>query len=394
LPSSKKKIGLFLDFTRTGGGIFQYDLTLLNAIASLPQDHYDRIVFYVGANWEPHIHKKGLRALELRFSFLGKAVGKLWRLAHLPMATWRMLSPMFYGAFRTLRYEKCDLVIYPSQDRWSYQIETPALVSIHDLMHRYERRFPEVSANGQYDQREFQYWNICRIAKGILVDSQLGAQHVQEAYSVDPSKLHVLPYIAPEYMFSQTAFDSSQRYFLPAKFIFYPAQFWDHKNHVHLLQAIADLKTEIPDIRLVLAGSKAHQFEAVQKRVRDLRLQDQVVFLGYVPDEDMPALYKKARALVMPTFFGPTNIPPLEAFVAGCPVAISDIYGMREQLGDAAIYFNPELPSSIGLAIRQLWTNDILCSQLVELGRKHSEQWNQELFNRQLERILQKVLPS
>ena len=61
-------------------------------------------------------------------------------------------------------------------------------------------------------------------------------------------------------------------------------------------------------------------------------------FLGLVPDEDIPALYEGALALVMPAYYGPTNLPPLEAVTLGCPVIYSDLPGCREQMGDAALY--------------------------------------------------------
>jgi glycosyltransferase involved in cell wall biosynthesis len=216
---------------------------------------------------------------------------------------------------------------------------------------------------------------------------------VMESYGMPAERIHVLPYIAPAYMQSAGKppdFDS--RYRLPVKFIFYPAQFWEHKNHKRLISALGKLKHDLPDLKLVLAGSKQNAHDSVVRLVEELDLSDDILFLGYVPDEYMPELYRRARALIMPTYFGPTNIPPLEAFLTGCPVAISGIYGMPEQVGDAALQFNPDSVDEIAGCIRMLWTDDRLCAELAEKGRKRAANWGQRQFNNRLREIVEETL--
>jgi len=94
----------------------------------------------------------------------------------------------------------------------------------------------------------------------------------------------------------------------------------------------------------------------------------------------------------MPTFYGPTNIPPLEAFAVGCPVATSGIYGMPEQVGDAALLFNPESVGEIADCIRKLWQDDRLCADLVERGKGRVARWGQPQFNGRLREIVEKII--
>jgi glycosyltransferase involved in cell wall biosynthesis len=94
----------------------------------------------------------------------------------------------------------------------------------------------------------------------------------------------------------------------------------------------------------------------------------------------------------MPTFYGPTNIPPLEAMALGCPVAASKIYGMPEQLGDAALFFDPRSIEGIAQAMKVLWQDDNLCAELSQKGTARSLRWNQSHFNQRLHEIIQKVL--
>lgn len=113
---------------------------------------------------------------------------------------------------------------------------------------------------------------------------------------------------------------------------------------------------------------------------------------GYVPDADLPEFYRPVRALVMPTFFGPTNIPPLEAFALGCPVAISGIYGIPEQTGDAAMLFDPRSVEDIAIAIERSWRDDWLCEQLRAKGYARSRRWRQVDFNRCVQGVIDKLL--
>ncbi len=388
-----KKIGLFMEYAPSGGGTFQYNQIMLDAVAALPDSRFSVVVGYTAELWQNYLADYNLKTVHVPRGFWSRALGLGWTLLGLPLGPWRKLCPYFHPMAQTLLREQCDLWIFPSQDARGYQFPVPALVSIHDLMHRYERRFPESASGWEYLNRERTYANICQWAKGVLVDSELGRLQVIESYGMPAGRIHVLPYIAPRYMLSeQTPHDFSSRYKLPAKFIFYPAQFWEHKNHKHLINAIAKLKKILPDIKLMLAGSKKNAYDSVIKLVQELGLVDDIIFLGYVPDEDMPELYRRARALVMPTYYGPTNIPPLEAFVAGCPVAISGIYGMPEQVGDAALLFDPNSVDEIADCIGRLWTDDKLCMDLAEKGKERAASWGQKQFNERLREIVESIV--
>jgi glycosyltransferase involved in cell wall biosynthesis len=234
---------------------------------------------------------------------------------------------------------------------------------------------------------------MCRWSKGVFVDSEVGKQQVMESYGLDPDRIHVLPFVPRRNIrtiWNAEAF--SARYQLPMKFFFYPAQFWEHKNHKALVSAAALLKRELPDLNLVFVGSKKNGYPSTIELVQRLDLTKNIHFLGYIPDADMPGFYRKARALLMPTYYGPTNIPPLEAMALGCPVAASRIYGMPEQLGDAALFFDPTSVEQIARAMKSLWNDDGLCEELSRRGLIQSSRWNQSHFNQRLQDIMQKVL--
>ena len=117
-----------------------------------------------------------------------------------------------------------------------------------------------------------------------------------------------------------------------------------------------------------------------------------VTVLGFVSDRKMVYLYKHAMGMVMPTYFGPTNIPPLEAMALGCPVAVSNNYAMPEQIGKAALYFHPDKPEEMADCIEILWTDAERRNKLIESGYKRVRKWTKEEFSHRLYRIINAVL--
>jgi glycosyltransferase involved in cell wall biosynthesis len=387
-----KRIGLFLAIEPTWGGAFQYDQAVLDALATLPRDQYEVVVGYSHQSWLPYLNHYSFKKVPIPLGYWGRVFGQLLHFGGIDVNVWRSVAPFLHPTVRAFLRERCDLWIFPSQDPWCYLAPVPALASVHDLMHRYERRFPELGNRKEFAWREWHYRNTCRWCRGVLVDSSIGKQHVVESYGIVPSQVHVLPFTAPAYLEEDSENAEASLFTLPEKFVFYPAQFWAHKNHEGLLRAIAFLKPRFPDIRLVLAGARKSGYASLCRMVERLGLQDDVLFLGYVPDGQMMSLYKSARAMIMPTFSGPTNIPPLEAMKMGCPAAVSNIYGMPEQTKGAALLFDPESVASMASAIARLWEDDELCRELAARGKEVSAEWTREHFNDRFACILMEVL--
>jgi glycosyltransferase involved in cell wall biosynthesis len=384
-----KRIGLYLDMKPQGGGQFQYSIAMLEAVAKFPRDRYASLVAYSKKGWRDILQPHSIEAVYVPSSLPSRLSAYTWRKFDMPIDVWRKLAPLVDPPTRRLLSLDCDLWIYPVQDEMSYMLPAPALVTVHDLMHRYERHFPEVAG---YRMRELHYRAVCRYAKGVLVDSDLGKRQLAESYGIADSMVYPLPYVPPSYMYeTDIPPDFKEKYHLPEKFFFYPAQFWHHKNHCSLLRAAHLLSAKLPDIRFVFAGARKNGYGGFVKLVKELGLSERVHILGYLPNAYMSTIYRSARAMIMSTFFGPTNIPPLEAMVAGCPMAVSRIYAMPEQCGDAALYFDPESVDEIAHCMARLWTDDDLCAFLSERGKERSELFSQKAFNGRLLAVVDKV---
>lgn len=375
------------------GGVYAYSQCLLEAVATLSKDGFEVVVAYTDPIWAPQIARVGVQGLHLSSAKWTFGLGTLLTWSGFPVAWWHRLSLVLDPNARRLVKAHCDLWIFSSFSFVCYQMPVRGVGVIHDLMHRYERRFPESGSFFTYHWRERVFRRMCRWTTGLLVDSELGKRQVVESYGVDPRKIHVLPFTTARRVDADVDCDGIRaRYELPDKFLFYPAQFWEHKNHKRLVHAIVKLDRECPDISLVLIGSKKNGYDSLVSVVGELGVRDKIRFLGFVPQNDLTGIYRLARAMIFPSFYGPTNIPPLEAFALGCPVAVSNIYGMPEQVGDAGLLFDPESVDSIADAVRRLWTDDALCALLAQRGRKRASEWGPDQFHARLRATINAAL--
>lgn len=389
---SRLKVGIFFNARVEQGGLYQYALTLVHCLYRyVPEFDYS---LYLATLEAFPIEIKANHWKVIRFSKLEI----LWRMSleiALNFLARKGIEIPFkiIPCYRQVSDDNPDVMLYvkptPHVFQWNYQ----AIFPIHDLQHRLQPNFPEVSDKGEYKRRENLYKHSTSKAVAILTDSQTGKEDVSHLYSVDESKIYPLPYIAPTFRDGKAVKISyeeiNRKYSLPENYLFYPATFWAHKNHARLIQAIrmiADEKGVL--IPLVLTGSQWHEYPVLIKLVGDLHLQDTIYFIGYVPDEELTQLYSHALALVMPTFFGPTNIPVLEAWEARCPVITSDIRGIREQVGNAGLLVDPKNVSAIAGAIWKIYTDSDTKERIIHQGLLRVNEWTPEKFSKTLSDVI------
>lgn len=378
----------------TAGGMFQYAQCILGALSAIQaSEEMDVVVVFGDQQWAPIIEHFNLTSVKLRHWKIGNLIARILMSLFIPMNFSRLISRRMNPVVIQMARLSCDLWIFPAQDELTWQIGGQVVGTTHDLMHRYERGFPEAGNWLRYHLREYRFLNISRASDAVLVDSETGKQHVLDSYAPRPDKINVLPFIAPDYIWAKNVrLDFDSYYKLPAKFYFYPAQFWPHKNHHRLIDALAEARRTCSDMALVLSGGFNREYESVRQKVAESGLTDAVRFVGYVPDSDIARFYSRARGLVMPTFFGPTNIPPLEAMATGCPVLISEAYAMPEQCGNAALYFKPNSVAEMSERMIKLWTDDKLHGRLIARGRLRTEAWGQSQFGQRLKEIITNTL--
>ena len=114
---------------------------------------------------------------------------------------------------------------------------------------------------------------------------------------------------------------------------------------------------------------------------KKMNLEHRVRFAGFVANEELPLLYSQSIALVMPTYFGPTNIPPLEAFKFNVPVLYSNLPGLREQVGKAALLLDLNEPKSLVYNLKKLINSKTLKNYLKTQGQLRLKQLSSKQNN-------------
>lgn len=376
------------------GGIYNYSILTVDALVDQGNETSNVIIFcYSTAVQDELLARFGKRITVIIKPHKWLALSNLLSViaACLPYLRYAMcrLNPVN----RAITAQKADVVFFPNQDYVASFAQPKMLVTIHDLMHRYERRFKELGGNIiRYHLRELRFRSITKFASTIIVDSAVGKSQVIESYNADSKKIVSLPYPACNGEPAKATQEHQQSFInLPlGKYFFYPAQFWKHKNHERLLQALRLLVDKGFTVPLVLSGHKSKEYENLRSLTERLNLTGHVYFVGYRTADEVAFLYQNCRGLVFPTLIGPTNIPPLEALCHGCPVAVSGIYAMPEMLGDAAVYFDPTSAQSIANAIEKLHSDQCVS----ELRGKQSpiiERFSKETFGTNLRKIVSQL---
>jgi glycosyltransferase involved in cell wall biosynthesis len=259
----------------------------------------------------------------------------------------------------------------------------PYIQVVWDVQHRLNPIFPEV-AGRHWTSRERLHELALRKAALLVTGTSAGKAELEFFYQIPPPRITVLPHPTPRFALEAPPDDGRnvlQKFALPEGYLLYPAQFWPHKNHVTLLQALALLKKEHGlEVALALVGSDRGNERHVKECTAELGLRDQVHFLGFVSRDDIVALYRRAAALVYVSFFGPENLPPLEAFALGCPVIAARVPGSEEQLGEAAILVDPASPEQIAAAVRSLRDHPSRRADLVARGHDRARRFTGEDF--------------
>ena len=364
------RLGILAVALPSNGGTFQYTLSMLHSIkkcggfqvciyTSRTNNCYDDLGLPV-------------RRLDLsRFELL--------RLAGSSLAGLKLRDP----------FVEEDLLLAPIYSPVLLHTNVPFAFTLHDLQERY---LPHNFTMMQRAWRHFLQGRLSRKASRIICESSFVKSDIVRFFRVSPEKITVLPSPPVALSGADTPLAELEslkaRLDLPEMFIFYPAQFWPHKNHERLVEAFSRVCERFPEVQLLFTGAKRDEFDNVFSRVRDLGLQGRVRHLGYLEQEELAALYKLALALVMPSLFESVSIPVYEAQQAGTPVCASGVLAIADQIGDSGLTFDPMSIDSIQLALEKILSDAPLRESLGSSGKRQFESMDWEHFDDRLQDFL------
>jgi len=371
------RLAVYFDQQIYAAGGYQQALNAALLVKHLPDKLVEPIFFTQKRENIDTLHSYGIDAVFVPLSFI-RRLSLLFRrhLTQQPLRWWKKIAGL-NGFENVLIKNKIDLVYFLSPTSRAIDLEElNYITTVWDLCHRDDVEFPEVRAEKIFEGREKLFKSILPKAVAILTDSPLGKQNVVRRYGIDEERVYVMPFSPAvetqhlENAHTNDGIDIRKKYQIDVPYVFYPAQFWPHKNHIYLLEGLKCLQEQYGiKVGVIFCGGNQGNLKYVRQVVETFGLQDIVRFAGFVPNIEIPNLYKQSIALVMPTYFGPTNLPPLEAFSVGVPVLYPDKLGLRDQVADGALLMDLNDPMSMAKHLAGLMEDTALRSQLIKKGK-------------------------
>lgn len=221
-----------------------------------------------------------------------------------------------------------------------------------------------------------------RRAEVVLADSECTRNDVIQLLGADPRRVRVIyPGVDERFrrVSDQDTLDAVRlRYGLPDHFVLSVGTLQPRKNYERLVEAYALVRAH-SDIKLVIAGGKGWMYDGIFRKVEELGLRNDVRFLGYVDDKDLPALYTLAALFAFPSLYEGFGLPALEAMACGTPVVASNASSLPEVVGAAALLVNPTDVSALAEAILEMLDDHARRDDIVQRGLAQAQRftWNQ-----------------
>nr|MBC7244955.1 glycosyltransferase family 4 protein [Chloroflexota bacterium] len=257
--------------------------------------------------------------------------------------------------------------------------------------------FPEsFRAPQRFYQRFFTQLSVHR-ASHLIAISASTAQDLHRFFDVPATKITVIfPGVDSAYHPIQDASvlnNFRHRCNLPERFILFVGTLEPRKNLLTLLKAYAHFKQQTKtNYKLVLAGSVGWLCQPLFTAVEELGLQNEVLFPGFIPEDDLPLWYNTADVFVYPSLYEGFGLPPLEAMACGTPVIVSNASSLPEVVGNAALLVDPHNPDEWANALSLLCNNAQLRFDLASRGPEQAQQFSWSRMARETIQIYRAVL--
>ncbi|MCF7820724.1 MAG: glycosyltransferase family 4 protein [Candidatus Pacebacteria bacterium] len=274
-----------------------------------------------------------------------------------------------------------DLFFAPHFNFFSLSPKVKQIITVHDLSFI---RYPEFFSSRKNSWH--QALNVKRILQQsdmIMTVSQNSRLDILELFSLEENKVKAV-YSGIEDKFFQTSsiFELQRvRYnlSLPARFILSLATLEPRKNLEGLIKAyniFRDKRPDLNEVKLVIAGAKGWRYQNIIKAWRESKFKDDIIFLGYVKNEDKKVLYTLAELFVFPSFYEGFGFPVLEAMASKTPVICSFNSSLPEIAGSSALLINPVKSEEIAWAIEQIASSSGLKDYYSQKGYQRSQNFS------------------
>lgn len=288
---------------------------------------------------------------------------------------------------------KIDILFSPSHYAPLFSL-TKSVIYLMDMS--FERFGTEYFTN--YDINQLKKWTPLSVkhAKKVLTISEFSKNEIVKLYQVDPNKIEVVYPAFDKDVFhgkvpNTKIIATKKKYGITGSYFFYWGTLQPRKNINRLIEAFAQINQ--PRLKLVISGKKGWLYDQILLHAEKLGVADRVIFTGFAPNEDLPALIKGSRAFVLPSLYEGFGMPPVEAQAVGAPVVVSKVSSLPEVVGESGIYIEDPLSvKDIKQSLEKVLTlSKVERSKLIKQGRENAKRFDWDSSAKKILDILKSV---
>tara|TARA_B100001057_G_C22866833_1_gene956903 strand:- start:4322 stop:5509 length:1188 start_codon:yes stop_codon:yes gene_type:complete len=368
------KIAAFIDISHSAGGGLQQTLGVVKLLKKITAKNYTLQFVTSNIKISEYFNNRGVdNFLFNKNNFLTKLMLKISKI--------NIFNKIFkkYNPFETfLKKNKFDLVFFIDQSSLALYCEkTSFIFNIWQLDHRKLNFFPE------YDFRTyFQTENLYKFAANrsfkILIDCEKSKNEFAHFYNCSKKKINIQP-LLPNLIFSKKELtpklkDKRISNLNLKKTIFYPAQFWAHKNHSYLLDAILHMKNSgMGNYSFIFTGRDRGNLNFIREKIKKLDIEKNIHVIEYLNDEEIIYLYENCLSLVLPTFVGSTSLPLYEAFYFKSNVIYNNDI-LDNELKDKVLKLDIKDPKNLCEILKKFEENKDFNKEKLNLAKNYIDQ--------------------
>ena len=296
-----------------------------------------------------------------------------------------------YLGMQNNRLKKLDIIHNPTQCPTFFRFKPKYIFTVHDIT-------PLIDSKEHPIYRVLSYKLLLprtlKTADKIIAVSNSTKKDLMHHFDIPEEKIKVILEAADEKfkpLNNKEINKVNQKYSLNFPFILYVGTLEPRKNIPSLIKAFYKLKKKNLQYKLVIAGKKGWKYKEIFETIDKLNLQNDVVFTGYVSDEDLPALYNAADLFVYPSIYEGFGLPPLEAMACGTPVITSNTSSLPEVVGDAGIMVDPYDIDGLVDAMYEVLTNEGLRENMIKKGLERAKMFSWEKCARETLEVYEEV---
>ncbi len=395
------KIGVFLEGSpKMGGGFFQ---SLKSAMMLLNIEKYKSNIeliitdnstknYFLDKNIKPKLFKSNI--IQRYFSELFEI--DIFR----DLLNKLKINHPFTKFIKKNEY---DLIIFLGPSRMAkYCLEVSFVFNIWDLDHKKNTQFPEHNLNFTYEKKEKLLKEIIYRAFKIIVPHESNKNDLKDLYKISENLITVqnfipmLPEIYNKGKKEKLDYnDIYKKFNLPSekKIIFYPAQFWAHKNHKYIIDAVEILKDNSNnEFFFVFCGADKGNFSYIKKLVSKKKLNDYFKIIPFIDDDSIISLYLNCSAVIMPTYCGPTNLPIYESFYFKKVIFYTQGLIPNDKINDRLIEININSPIDLYEKLSILTNKDKIDKIVNDNFKFYDKVCNEDTFIKNYKKIIDDFL--